>query len=162
MFFLKSLTPGQADKIHLFLVGDMDEEILNFLNENEQISYTHEAFIERYELIPWYLACDFMALPSFYDGMPNVLIEGAALKRPFIASTAGGMSDFLDNTGAFLFSPGDTKGCTRALAQAIEINKLDREKMGEHNFSLIEKTFNAENEIAKHIELIESIEEELT
>ena len=34
--------------------------------------------------------------------------------------------------------------------------------MGEHNFSLIEKTFNAENEIAKHIELIASIEEELT
>ena len=49
-----------------------------------------------------------MAIPSFYDGLPNVLVEAAALGVPMVASRAGGMADVLeDGETAFLFDPGD-------------------------------------------------------
>ena len=46
-------------------------------------------FLDRFELLPWYAACDWIAIPSFYDGLPNVLAEAAALGIPLIAVARG-------------------------------------------------------------------------
>ena len=77
-----------------------------WLAEHE-LEHTALPFLDRYELLPWYAACDFIAIPSFYDGLPNVLVEAAALGVPLIASRVDGMADVLtDGETALPVRPG--------------------------------------------------------
>src|SRR5262249_25623404 len=101
-FFLDMLRlSGVADRVHMLLIGEAEDLPL------DGIAYTQLAAIDRFDLIPYYLACDFVVLPSHYDGFPNVLIEAAALGRPALASRVGGMRDLvLDGESALLFDPG--------------------------------------------------------
>jgi glycosyltransferase involved in cell wall biosynthesis len=116
-FFLDMLRlSGAADRFHLLLVGEAEELPLDGL------SYTQLPAIDRFDLIPFYLAADLVVLPSHYDGFPNVLIEAAALARPTLASRVGGMRDLVvDGESALLFDPGDEHDCRRAIARAASL-----------------------------------------
>jgi len=110
---------GCAERFHLLLVGDLDEEIHSRLAFGEPpVVHTVHPFADRYSLLRHYAACDAVAIPSFYDGMPNVLLEAMSLGLPLLASTAGGMGDLLrDGVHGFLFDPGDPHGCRLALSR---------------------------------------------
>ncbi|GLZ05987.1 hypothetical protein Acsp03_34530 [Actinomadura sp. NBRC 104412] len=62
-------------------------------------------------------------LPSFYDGMPNVALEAAALGVPLLASDAGGLADVADEEIGFVFPAGDAHACRAARASAEELAK---------------------------------------
>ena len=84
VFLLDALTrSGVADRFHLLLAGWMAPDMEAWLAEHE-LEHTALPFLDRYELLPWYAACDFLAIPSFYDGLPNVLVEAAALGVPLL------------------------------------------------------------------------------
>jgi glycosyltransferase involved in cell wall biosynthesis len=117
-FFVDMLRrSGVADRFHLLLIGETDELPLDGL------SVTRLPPADRFDLIPFYLAADFVVLPSHYDGFPNVLIEAAALARPPLASSVGGMRDLVvDGESALLFEPGDEHGCRRAIVRAASLS----------------------------------------
>ena len=123
------LRSGVADRFHLLLAGWMAPDMEAWLAEHE-LEHTALPFLDRYELLPWYAACDFIAIPSFYDGLPNVLVEAAALGVPLIASRVDGMADVLtDGETAFLFDPGDEPRAAWALQRAARLEPAERERM---------------------------------
>ncbi len=118
LFFLKAIAAAQLHtQFHLLFVGELAEQVQNYLTENQaHFHYTHYPFMDRFSLLPYYLACDAVAIPSFYDGMPNVLLEAGALGVPFIAANVAGMKDVLEaGSHGFLFEPNDTKAAMQAL-----------------------------------------------
>lgn len=140
LFFLDTLLrSGFADRFHILFVGELGEEILTWLEANGGgIDHTILPFIDRFDLIPFYLASDMIVIPSFYDGMPNVLLEGAALGRPMLASTAGGMGDLLEpDRHGYLFAPGDADGLVTALSRAALASDQDLQSLGESCRALI-------------------------
>ena len=56
-----------------------------------------------------------MALPSLYEGFPNLLLEAAALGVPLLASAAGGAGVLREGEHGALFASGDAQDCRRAL-----------------------------------------------
>jgi glycosyltransferase involved in cell wall biosynthesis len=122
LFFLDALQlSGYTAQSHLLFVGEMNTEFTEYLTAiNENLSYTIQPFLPHYDLIPYYLACDAVAIPSFYDGMPNVLLEAGALGIPIIGSNAGGMPTVLGEKYPFLFSAGDLDDCTQTLQLYFE------------------------------------------
>lgn len=133
LFFLESLlASGHAGRFHLLFVGDLDEEITAWLAANEgAVAYSAYPFTDRYDLLGHYAACDMAVIASFYDGLPNVLLEAAGLGIPFIASTAGGMGDLLvDGAHGYLFHPGDGHGCRRGIARAAAAGDDELRAMG--------------------------------
>src|SRR5690606_3529733 len=117
-------TSGVADRFHLLLAGEIDGATqLALTAVGEVAGVTRLPFLDRYELLPWYAACDLIALPSHYDGLPNVGLEAAALGLPLLASRAGGLADLLheDAGAALAFAPGDVARCADALAQAATL-----------------------------------------
>ena len=110
-FFLDALRrSGRAEDVHVLLSGWIDPDMEAWLAQHA----------DRYELIHRYLACDVVVLPSFYDGMPNVMAEAAALGVPLMASRVGGMADWLeDDRTALLFVAGDESGCGWAIERAV-------------------------------------------
>ncbi len=153
------LTSGHADRFHLLFVGDVDAATSTMLaTHRDALHVTHHPFADRYELVARYLACDIVVIPSFYDGLPNVLLESAALAVPFIASTAGGMGDLLqDGRHGYLFHPGDSHGFRAAIARAASASREELRAMGEACAALVHTEYTATRETAAYHDLLASI-----
>ncbi len=146
LFFLEALAAsGYADRFHLLFVGDLDEEVIGWLAANEgALAHSIYPFADRYELLAHYMACDLAVIPSFYDGLPNVLLEAAGLGLPFIASSAGGMGDLLaDGEHGYLFHPGDLHGCRRAIMRAAVASDTDIRSLGERCRTMVATEYTA-------------------
>lgn len=73
-----------------------------------------------HEMIPtWLAASDLLALPSWNEGMPNVVVEALACGRPVVATNVGGIPDLVTGTLGRLVSPGDVPALTAALAHTL-------------------------------------------
>jgi glycosyltransferase involved in cell wall biosynthesis len=68
----------------------------------------------------WMAACDVLALPSWTEGTPNVVLEALASGRPAVASSVGGIPDVLaDPRAGLLVPPRDARALRDALASAL-------------------------------------------
>lgn len=157
VFFLEALLrSGVADKFHILFVGDMETEMQEWLAAvGESRAFSVVPFTDRYELLPYYAACDLIAIPSFYDGMPNVLLEAFGLAIPVVASTVGGMADILrDNENALLFAPGNHHGCRDALVRATQLEETELRRLGENGQRLIVSQFTHQAEVERYLAVL--------
>ncbi len=104
---------GLAEKLHLVIVGVLPSTELP--RAVPGLAITSVPPLPRSDLIPHLLACDAVALPSHYEGFPNLLLEAAALGVPLLASAAGGAGVLRDGEHGAVFASGDVKDCRRAL-----------------------------------------------
>ena len=66
-------------------------------------------------------ACDVLALPSWAEGMPNVVFEALATGRPVVASSVGGIPEALsDPRAGIVIPPKDAEALQDALCAALE------------------------------------------
>jgi glycosyltransferase involved in cell wall biosynthesis len=156
-FFLDALRrSGRADDVHVLLSGWIDPDMEAWLAEHGAgISFTVEPFADRYDLIHRYLACDAVVLPSFYDGMPNVMVETAALGVPLLAARVGGMADWLeDGATGLVFEPGDPSGCAWAIERAVAWPAERLAALGTAARALAARELDQRREAARYAELL--------
>jgi glycosyltransferase involved in cell wall biosynthesis len=67
------------------------------------------------KLVNWYRAADVVTLPSFSEGIPNVLREAMQCRRPFVATRLGGIPEISDPSVSRLVAPGDAGELATAL-----------------------------------------------
>ncbi len=158
-FFLEVLRRGFSDRFHVLLVGEVDEELAAYLDGHQDLALTRLPSRDRFDLMHLYLACDFVALPSHYDGFPNVLIEAAALGVPIIAAAVGGMRDILiDGEDAFIFEAGDEHDCRRAIHAAAKADEATLRRMGERAMATVRQRCNSVDEAAGYLRVLELTE----
>lgn len=71
------------------------------------------------ELPDWYRAADVVTLPSFSEGIPNVLREAIACGVPFVATGVGGIPELVRGLAAQLVPPGDPVALAEALRSTL-------------------------------------------
>lgn len=157
-FFIDSIErSGHADTLFLLITGEIYPEIAQKL-EVSGIAFHISPFMDRYELLAWYPVCDIVAIPSFYDGMPNVLLEAGALGIASIAANVGGMKDILKNgEHGFTFHAGDEDGCTRAIKNFASMDSGSLKKMGENIKQLIAEKYNSDVEIQRYLKVFNDL-----
>ena len=81
--------------------------------------------------VPYYAAADCVVLPSYHEGMSNVLLEAAATGRPVITSDIPGCREAVENgkTG-LLCKAGDSESLYTQMAQMAETSPAERQAMG--------------------------------
>ena len=102
------------------------------------------------ELRNWYGMCSVVVLPSYSEGLPRVVLEAQAMKKPVVAYDCGGMSEaVLPNETAFLVKTGNVE----ALADKIEFllkNDGERLFMGECGREFICRQFSVSALVQRH------------
>jgi glycosyltransferase involved in cell wall biosynthesis len=155
-FFLEALERSGADaQVHLLMVGQMDSELQDMLFHHPRLSHSCLPFMDRYELLGYYPACDAIAIPSFYDGMPNVMLEAGALGIPLITSRVDGMKDLLDEEAlGWLFHTGDVADAARAIKAWVTATEEEVQQRTQRCQQLIRESYKQERETANYLEML--------
>ena len=155
-FLLEAMEQSRVDaQVHLLMVGHLEDRLQDILLNHSRFSHSCLPFMDRYELLGYYPACDAIAIPSFYDGMPNVMLEAGSLGIPLIASRTDGMKDLLaEENRAWLFNPGDLADASRtvkAWADALPGELAQRTRRCQQH---IRQYYNQEQETANYLEIL--------
>ena len=98
---------------------------------------------------PFYGAADCVVLPSYHEGMSNVLLEAAATGRPLITSDIPGCREAVDqNVSGFLVKAKDSGSLYQAMSRIMEMSRKDRAAMGRAGRKKMELEFDKKKVVA--------------
>lgn len=117
-----ALVAGQRRDATLYLVGRGPDAgrvaaLVDTLELKDRVHLV--GGMDHPELPRWFNASDVVTLPSFNEGVPNVLLEAMACGVPVVASRVGGIPEIVPEHGGLLFDPGDTKSLAECLLDAL-------------------------------------------
>lgn len=143
----KKLKEEYKDKFILNIVGFFEEEyssIVRQLHENNIIKY--HGFHN--DVRPFYECADCVVLPSYHEGMSNVLLEAAATGRPIITTDIPGCRETVcNNETGLLCEPYDSISLYKAMKSFMSLTKKQRELMGRKGRLKMEKEFDKQQVI---------------
>lgn len=76
------------------------------------------------------LASRAMVLPSFAEGLPVVIMEALALKRPVIVTAIAGTPELVDGQSGWLVPAGSVESVADAMIEALTADPKELDKMG--------------------------------
>ncbi len=92
--------------------------------------------------IPFYEKADCVILPSYHEGMSNVLLESASVGRPIITSDIYGCREaVLPDESGFLCKVKDTASLTDQMRRFCQMDYATRKAMGEQGRKHMEQKF---------------------
>jgi glycosyltransferase involved in cell wall biosynthesis len=83
------------------------------------------------ELAPWFAAASVFCLPSYAEGVPNVVLEAMACGTPVVATDVGGIGEILPPFAGVLVPARNAEALARGLEQALG-TQWDRAKTLAH------------------------------
>ena len=106
--------------VELALVGDGTEEAqCRALAESLGVAARFPG-AQPHDLVPtWLAACDVLALPSWNEGMPNVVVEALACGRPVVATKVGGIPELVQPGMGELVPPREPSQLGDALVRVL-------------------------------------------
>ena len=148
-------------KCRIALVGNPDPENPVSILENILRDWQAEGVVEWWgyrDDIPGVLVkSNIVALPSYREGLPKVLLEAASCGRAIVATDVPGCREIVrNNENGLLVHPRDSKSLADALKTLIENPKL-RAKMGAKGREIVESEFSEEIVVRQTMELYEKI-----
>ena len=141
-----------------WLVGDIDEGNPSSVSRD----WLHEEI--RYGIIKWYghrddvitfiQKADVVVLPSFYpEGLPKILLEGAAVAKPIIATDVPGCREIVENRENGLLVPvKDVSKLAEAMIRMIQ-NPSMRREMGKKGRVIVVQNFSDEIVISETLDV---------
>lgn len=104
---------------------------------------------------PYYRTADCVVLPSYHEGMSNVLLEAAAMGRPLIASDIPGCREaVIPGKSGLLVRVKDAKGLYQNMRQMLELPSQVREAMGKAGHEKIKQEFSRKAVVQETIQAL--------
>lgn len=145
-------------KVVLDLVGFFDDQF------DEEYKAQVEQLVERGIAVfhgfqtdprPYYEQTDCVVLPSYHEGMSNVLLEGAACGRPLITSDIYGCREAVDDgVSGFLCQAQDSESLYRQMLRMARLSRDERQAMGAAGRAKMEQEFEKHMVVHKTINAI--------
>lgn len=105
----------------------------------------------------WMKSCDLFILPSYSEGMPNVVMEAMASGLPIITTAVGGLPDAVgDCEGAILVQPKSVDQLVQALDSVLADNNKIK-SMGIASREVAEKRFGAKMNCKQLLDHLETV-----
>ena len=102
---------------------------------------------------PYYAMADCIVLPSYHEGMSNVLLEAAATGRPVITSNIPGCKEAVDDGKSGLLCEAEY----RKMSKIAQMSRIEREAMGVCGRDKMAREFDKDKVVKKTIQGIERV-----
>ena len=140
------------------VVGPCDEpEYENMLHDQSEagvIEYLGISNDTRVEMS----SADCIVLPSYHEGMSNVLLEGASMGLPLITSDISGCKEAVeDGKNGFLCKSKSAESLITAIEKFIQLSDERRREMGHYGRIKMIQEFERTIVVRKYIEVIQNI-----
>ncbi len=140
-----------GDKITLDLVGFFDDDCEVQGSRMVEDDYAMFHGFQK-EPKPYYQNADCVVLPSYHEGMSNVLLEAAACGRPVITSDIHGCREAVDpEISGFLCQCGDVDSLYAQMKRMALLSRKERMAMGEAGRKKMEQEFDKRTVIRQTI-----------
>lgn len=140
------------------IVGSMEEDY------SEDIVKLDERGFVRYhglqaDTVPFYKNAHCVVLPSYHEGMANVMLEAAATGRPVITTRVPGCRETYEEGKTGLgCEAGDADSLVQAIKSFLSMSYYDRKQMGINGRDKMEKEFSRKIIIDAYLEELDKIE----
>ena len=102
-----------------------------------------------------YRGADAVALPSFFEGLPNAVCEAMACGRPILMTNVCDAGNLVKNGhNGFLFDPASPEDMARAILEFASLNVTERETMGRRSREMAERMFAPAPFAARYVEIL--------
>jgi len=106
---------------------------------------------------PHIARADCIVLPSYREGLPRTLLEGAAMGKPLIATDVPGCRDIVkDGVNGLLCEVRDAASLASAMTTMIELQPAERQRMGAAGRRLAESEFDQALVVRRYLEAIDA------
>lgn len=147
-----------TQRVHYILAGDgpLMEEMMQLAEKAEIDGQVHFLGF-RNDMDQLLRCCDFVVLPSLWEGLPLVLIEALSAGKPSVATDVDGSAEVIEHgrTG-LLVPPADPEALSTAIAEMASDEGM-RERFGANGV----KVFNEKFDVKIHIEKIQRVYESI-
>ncbi len=110
------------------------------------------------DIHPFLAEADVIVMPSYHEGMSNVLMEGSATGRPVLASDISGCREIVDDgKSGFLFEARNSASLFEAMKRIALLSVEERRKMGMAARAKVEREFDRHSIIDAYIEEINNV-----
>ena len=151
---MRRLHAELGNQVVLDLVGFFDDDYEAPVNQlvADGIAVFHGF---QTEPTPYYAAADCVVLPSYHEGMSNVLLEAAAIGRPVITSNIHGcMEAVSDGETGLLCRVKDARDLYQKMLKMVNLSRSDREQMGLAARQKVEREFEKNMIVMKTMDAI--------
>ncbi len=157
---LQAITTLHRDNpiVTLDIVGDYDEhEWQVVIKETERVGavryHGHQSDVR-----PFYKNCHCVVLPSYHEGMANVLLEASATGRPVIATRIPGCQETYDeDISGFGCIPMDADSLLDAMREFLKQSQDQHKAMGIAGREKMTHKFDRQIVLSKYLQRIEDI-----
>lgn len=147
---VEQLAPDLRKRLKIFLAGDgpLEEELKHKIREKKLgENFIFCGYVK--EISAYLEFCDFLVLPSLWEGLPRVILEGFFMGRPAIATDIPGTADVVINGSNGLLvgakNPADLKEAFRVLLEQPErlkkITEGARESSKKYSFEVMVQNY---------------------
>lgn len=152
----KRMKQTYGDSVEFHIVGSFEEGYKPLMDELEQTGvvkyHGYQSDMKRF-----YAMADCVVLPSYHEGMSNVLLEAAASGRPLITSDIPGCREAVEpGVSGYLCPARDADALYAAMRQFLELPPAQRTAMGCRGRERMERQFGKATVVAetiKHLEI---------
>ena len=143
-----------GDRVHFDIVGFFEDDYHEQVKQLEKEGVlTFHGFRE--DPKPFYMADHCVILPSYHEGMSNVLLEAAATGRAIIASDIPGCREAVDEgVSGLLCRSEDAQSLRSAIEKFINMSPDERAAMGEAGRRKMEREFDKDEVVRRTLAVI--------
>ena len=152
----KRMKQEYGDSVEFHIVGSFEEGYKPLMDELEQAGvvkyHGYQSDMKRF-----YGMASCVVLPSYHEGMSNVLLEAAASGRPLITSDIPGCREAVeDGVSGYLCPARDADALYEAMRRFVELPENCRGELGRRGRERMEQRFSKTAVVAetiKHLEI---------
>ena len=149
---MQQLNRAYGNRVILDLVGFYDDDF--YQRQVDELVSAGIAVFHGFQTdpLPYYASTDCVVLPSYHEGMSNVLLEAAAIGRPVITSNIPGCREAVEHekTG-LLCTVKDTKSLYEQMRHMVTIPIAERSAMGQAAHEKMVREFDKRNVVSATI-----------